>query len=251
MWNFKSIVCIASLSIVLLASANAQKNVESQRLLWTRYALKLKLNDKYQIRQEIEERTYRNPWRQHQFVLRTFAERKLGKTWNAGLGITYFQQSLPNDPEIKDYTNQLELRPQLEIAYLQTISDKIKLHHRYWSEFRFYEQSNGLFEYRNNRTRYKLELRYSPNPKVTLIAFDEIFINIGGKIVQNVFDQNRYGASVQYMPIKNLGLELGYFNWFQQQATGVDFYKRDIIRFTIHHSIDLKKSKKTTHVRTI
>lgn len=57
------------------ATIQAQKNVETQQ----RYSLKLKLNDHYQLRQEIEERAYWFPWRQHQFVSRTAAERKLGK----------------------------------------------------------------------------------------------------------------------------------------------------------------------------
>lgn len=237
---------IIMLFVIVFTSAlgvKAQKNVDTQHLLWTRYYLKFKLNNNYQIKQEIEERTYWFPWRQHQFVSRTFAERKLGKGWNAGLGFTYFLQSLPHGPEITDFTNQLELRPLLEIAYAQIISEKLILHHRYWSEFRFFEQPNGSFDYGNNRTRYKIEIRYSPIQQLTFKAFDEILINIGGKIVQNVFDQNRYGASVQYMPIENFGFELGYFNWYQQQKSGVDFYNRNIIRFTIHHTINFKKSK--------
>lgn len=215
----------------------AQKNVDTQHLLWTRYYLKLELNDNYQILQELEERTYWLPWRQHQFVSRTFVDRKLGKGWNTGLGFTYFIQSLPHDPEITNFVNSIELRPQLEIAYKQTISEKIILHHRYWSEFRFFEQPNGSFEYDRNRTRYKLELRYAAIPKLTIKAFNEIHINIGGKNSQSIFDQNRYGGSVQYMPVENFGFELGYFNWFQQQASGLDFYNRHIVRFTIHHII--------------
>ncbi len=221
----------------------AQKNIETQQLLWVRYSLKLKLNDNYQIRQEIEERTYWFPWRQHQFVSRTHLERKLGKGWNTGAGFTYFIQSLPHDPTATNYTNQLELRPQLEMANKQTVSEKISLHHRYWSEFRFFEQPDGSLEYGNTRLRYKLELSYSPIPQLTLRAFDEIHINIGRKIDQNVFDQNRYGTSIQYKPLENLGLELGYFNWFQQRKSGIDFYNRHIIRFTLHQSINLKKVK--------
>jgi len=240
MWKINSIVLAALLFGLFSTIAKAQKNIDTQHLLWTRYSLKLKLNDNYQLRQEIEERTYWFPWRQHQFVTRTFAERKLGKGWNAGLGFTYFLQSLPHDPEITDFTNQLELRPQFELAYRQIISEKMVLHHRYWSEFRFFEQPNGSFEYGNNRMRYKLEIRYSPIQKLTLKTFDEIHINIGSKIVQNVFDQNRYGASIQYMPIENFGFELGYFNWYQQRKSGVDFYNRHIVRFTIHHIISIK-----------
>jgi hypothetical protein len=224
-------------------SVEAQKHIDTQYLLWTRYSLKLKINENYQIRQELDERTYWFPWRQHQFVSRTFAERKLPNGWNTGIGFTYLVQSLPQDPEVVEYSNRSELRPQFEIAYKQTISEKIILNHRYWAEFRFLEQPNGSFEFGNNRLRYKLELRYSPVANLTLIAFDEIFINIGRKITYNVFDQNRYGASMQYMPLGNFGLELGYFNWFQQRKSGVDFYNRHITRLTIHHTVNFRASK--------
>jgi hypothetical protein len=222
--------------------ANAQKKIDCQELLWVRYALKLNINDTYQIRQEIEERTYWFPWRQHQFVSRTMVNRKLPKGWNAALGFTYFLQAWPQKPEVKVYENVTELRPQLELAYKQTFSEKWFIHHRYWAEFRFFEQPEGTFEFGNTRLRYKLEVSYSPTPKVTLKAFDEIFINAGKNIVINVFDQNRYGASVQYMMFKNFGIELGYLNWFQQRPSGVDFYIRDIFRLTIHHTITFKKS---------
>lgn len=77
-----------------------------------------------------------------------------------------------------------------------------------------------------------------------LKAFDEILLNMGRKVVQNVFDQNRYGASIQYMPFDKLGFEVGYINWFQQQNSGVDFYNRHIIRLTIHQNLNLKSHKK-------
>lgn len=217
--------------------------MDTQRLLWARYYLKLKLNDAFQIRQEVEERTFWFPWRQHQFVTRTFVERKLGSGWNTGVGFTYFLQSLPHHPDIPVSQSSTELRPQLEIAYKQAIFKNLTLHHRYWSEFRFFEQAHGPFEFGNNRSRYKLEIGYTPFEKLTLKAFDEIHFNIGRKIIQNVFDQNRIGASVQYMTHPNFGIELGYFNWFQQRRSGVDFYNRHILRITTHQTINFKKSR--------
>jgi len=224
---------------LLSINANAQKKITTQHLLWTRYYFKIQLNNVYQIRQELEERTYWFLWRQHQFVSRTHFERKLGKGWNTALGFTYFIQSLPQDPSITNYDNQKELRPQLEIAYLQTISEKISLHHRYWIEFRFKEQTDHSFAFDNNRVRYKLELRYAPISKITLKAFDEIHLNMNGNAAQNIFNQNRYGASIQYMPTKKCGFELGYLNWFQQQNSGIDFYNRHIVRLTFHHKINI------------
>lgn len=242
MKEFKLIAANIFFIYVFSTTAIAQKKITKQHLLWTRYSLKLKISNNYQIRQELEERTYWFPWRQHQFVSRTFAKRKLGKGWNTGVGFTYFIQSLPHDPEIKNFNNRTELRPQLEITYKQQLSEKIILHHRYWSEFRFFEQPNHSFKFGNNRTRYKFEMRYFPSKDLTLKAFEEIHINIGKNIVNNVFDQNRYGTSIQYIPFKNLGFELGYLNWFQQRKSGTEYYNRQIVRLTIHHIINLKNN---------
>jgi hypothetical protein len=239
-------IIVASLCTIVLftwasLSATAQKNVATQHLLWTGYFLKLKLNDTYQLRQELDERNFLFSWRQHQFVSRTFMERKLGKGWSTGIGFTYLVQSLPQDPDVISYTNRKELRPQLEIVYKQSISEKFTIHHRYWSEFRFFEQADKSFVYGNNRFRYRLEARWTPAKKITLKVFDEMMLNLGKRITQNIFDQNRYGASIQYMPLQNFGIELGYINLFQQRKSGVDFYHLHIARFAVHHTISCKK----------
>ena len=243
----KKIVLISSL-VLLCTLSNfsliAQKNVVKQHLLWTGYNLKIKFNDTYQIRQEVEERAYWFPWRQHQFMTRTFFDRKIGKGWSAAVGFAYFRQSLPHDPSIAITSNVSELRPLIELANRQIISKKLYIQHRYWSEFRFFEQTDGSFDYTNNRSRYKIELGYSPIEQLTLKAFNEIHLNFGKKIGFNVFDQNRYGASIQYMPLKTFGFELGYINWFQQRPSGIDFYNRHILRFTVHQTINIKKKTK-------
>ncbi|MFA0960467.1 DUF2490 domain-containing protein [Roseivirga sp. BDSF3-8] len=223
-------------------SAYAQKQVDTQHLVWTRYSLKAALNERYHLRQEIENRVYWPTWQQHQFVVRTFAERKLSEGWGSGLGFTYFRQTLPHAPDAENYTVRTELRPQLEVSYSQRLREKLSLHHRYWTEFRFFEQAGGGFAYGHNRTRYKLEVRYAVSGRTTLLAFDEIHLNIGRQVALNIFDQNRYGASVKYQASPALGAELGYLNWYQQRASGTDFYNRHILRATLHHFINLKKA---------
>lgn len=240
---FKYKVIGFAVLFLVLSKAHAQKNIENQQLLWLRYNLRLKLNDSYQITQEFDERNFTSPWRQHQFLARTRLERIFNTRWKAAVGFTVIEQSLPTNPEVKNYYNITELTPQFEVYNKQTLSSKFALEHRYWTDFRFFEQPNGSFEFNNLRARYRLELQYNVIENVTLKAFDEVFINAGGKIVNNVFDQNRVGGSIQYMPTKVMGLELGYFNAFQQRPSGVDFYNRNVIRFTIHHNVNLKKSK--------
>ena len=228
------------LLLLVAGPMNSQKTIDTQQLVWLRYYLKIQLNNSFQLQQEVEERRFWSPWRQQQVITRTLVEVHLRKEWNAGMGMVYSLQSSPQDPEIHQVTNTAELRPLFELTFQQRLSEKIDLNHRFWSEFRFFEQTDGSFEYANNRTRYKLELNYKASSKTSLKVFDEILLNIGGT---NVFDQNRYGASAQYTPLKNLGLELGYINWFQERPSATDFYKRHIMRFTLHQTISLKKTK--------
>jgi len=235
----KYLVLIPTVTCIPL-SAIAQKQVVHQNLLWTRYALKLNINNHWSASQEFEERTYWFPWRQHQFVSRSLAQYQFENGWNFGGGFAYFLQAVPQDPHIKEYDNELELRPQLELAYKERFSEKFTVSHRYWSEFRYFKPQNDNIRYGNIRMRYKLEIQYRPITNVTFKIYDEVFVNIGKNIGYNVFDQNRIGASIQYMPVHNVGFELGYLNWFQQRASGNNFYNRNIIRLSIHHNINFK-----------
>lgn len=238
---------LAAFSLLLIGipyGIQAQNKVEDQDLLWVRYNLRLPVGDNWTIVQELEERTYWFPWRQHQFLSRTHLERKFGAGWNAAAGFAFFSHTSPQDPEIRRFETRAELRPHLESGYMQDLHPKWAISHRYRTDFRFFEQDNGGFGFKNIRMRYKLELQFKPAEAVTLKAFDEIHLNLGNKITYNVFDQNRYGASVQYMPWLNFGLECGYLRWFQQQASGNEFFRRNIIRITIHHIIPLQDTKK-------
>ncbi|NJB87752.1 hypothetical protein GGR26_003538 [Lewinella marina] len=225
------------LLVLLTSAASAQKTVDTQQLGWVRYHLRLPLQGPYALRQELEERAYWFPWRQHQLVSRSVVERRLGRDWNAGLGLTVFRQSLPHDPHAVITQTRTEIRPMLELAGLQTLSEKLALHHRYWAELRYFGGGDGGLSFANYRFRYRLELRYRPHPDWQLRAFDEIMVNAGRQVVLNTFDQNRYGGSLQYQFTKQVGAELGYLRWFQQRSSGHEFYDRHIVRFTLHHQL--------------
>ena len=63
--------------------------------------------------------------------------------------------------------------------------------------------------------------------------------NAGKQIIYNQFDQNRIYAGLEQGLIKNISAEIGYIYWYQQRATGNQFFDRNIIRFTLLHKIDL------------
>lgn len=235
---------IALLICILTASlAWGQMQVLHQKQIWYKYNLKVPIGDQWQIRQEFDDRNFIDPSRQSQFLTRTHIQRKLGKEWSFALGFAYFVHSLPQEPEIQDYYNISELRPSVEILNNTHLSNKFHLHHRYWTEFRFFKQPGEAYEYTTIRMRYKLELGYKLSTKFSFLIFDEILFNVGNKITYNVFDQNRYGIAAMYSPVKNVGFELMYINWFQQAVQGDLFYNRDIVRFVLHHTIGIFKGK--------
>lgn len=230
-------VCFVLFSAVL----SAQKNIKTQELMWIRYKLKVVLDDKHQISQELEERFFLTPWKQSQMLSRTQLEKKLENGWGTTAGFALFLHTKSGNATYENEYVKPELRPHISFGYSQDLTHTISLKHRYQSEFRFSKTEAGSFEYSNNRSRYKLELKYQPTSAVSLAVFDEILLNIGKNVVQNVFDTNRYGIGFQYSPLANLGVELGYFNSFQQQKNGVDFLNQNIVRMTIHHTLDFSK----------
>lgn len=231
------------IGLLLIGSlTQAQRSVETQGLLWSGYFLKMKINDNYLILQEVEERAYGFPWRQHQFVLRSQLQRNLPKGWRANLGFTYFLQTLPHDPFSEEMEHLSELRPQLEFGNRQTVHERWEIDHRYRTDFRFFEDDQKQFEFGSVRWRYRIQVSYRPADWLALKAFDEIHIHVGPVVEKNVFDQNRVGASAHFRPDKAWGAELTYFHWFQQRPSGTDFYSRHIVRLTFHHTINLKRN---------
>jgi hypothetical protein len=92
------------------------------------------------------------------------------------------------------------------------------------------------FRYRiqGDYTFWKKEQRFLKG-----ILSDEIMINGGNKIIKNTFDQNRIYAAVQVGVSPNVALELGYLNSFQERTNGVDYFNRDIIRFSFIHKVKI------------
>lgn len=72
------------------------------------------------------------------------------------------------------------------------------------------------------------------------IVMNEVFLNFGGKIVYNTFDQNRFFAGVGYQFTTHLNAQLGYMNIYQQEAAGNKYMSTNAIRLFLFHSLDLR-----------
>jgi hypothetical protein len=239
--------------LVVTNSVFAQKEITKQSLVWYGLFTTLEFNERWYFQNEIQERHFINPTAQHQFIVRSHMHRILGKTgWEASISACFFFQN-PNDPNAAVKLTVPEVRPHLEFVYKQKL-DKITFDHRFRAEVRFFNNFNESrteledgFEYSNYRFRYKLQatiplFKMDENRALKFKVSDELFINAGNKIVTNVFDQNRVYAGLNYDILNNLSFEVGYLNWFQQKPDGF-FFDRDILRFTVFHTLNLKKKK--------
>ncbi|WP_348813871.1 DUF2490 domain-containing protein [Flavobacterium maritimum] len=234
-----------------VSRAQTEKNVDHQSLLWTRYYNHLTINNRWSLHSEFDNRIFINPVEQNLYEVRVQGRYKINEQLEAGAGFAYFSVAT-QDPEITYDFNVPEYRGQQDIIWKQDLG-KVILGQRFQIEERFFHNANkdGLLSGTTFfwRFRYRIQAEYfcwkKENQFLKAILSDEIMINAGEKIVKNTFDQNRIYAALHYGINKNIAFELGYLNSFQQRASGVDYFNRDIIRFTLFHKIKIKKTQKS------
>ena len=247
----KTIRIICLLLVCFASKAQTKKNVDHQSLLWTRYYNQLTLNNKWSLHTEFDNRifTNTNPIKENLHLLRLQGRYKINANIELGGGFAYFAVTT-QDPEVSFDFRIPEYRGQQDITWKQDFGN-FTLNQRFQIEERYIRNANkeGLLSGTTYfwRFRYRLQGEYScwkkENQYLKAIVHDELMINSGKNVVKNTFDQNRIYAALQYGVNKNIALELGYLNSFQQRASGVDYFDRDIIRFSFFHKINLYKKK--------
>ncbi|OOG76941.1 DUF2490 domain-containing protein [Flavobacterium sp. A45] len=239
------------LLIYYASNAQTEKNIDHQSLIWTRYYNQFTINNKWSIHSEFDNRIFLNPTEENLYLLRVHGRYKINSKIDIGAGYAYFSVATQN-PEVNNDFRTPEYRGQQDITWKQEFGN-FSLIQRFQVEERFFKNAdkNGLqpgttFTW---RFRYRLQGEYccwkKESQYLKAIVYDELMINAGESIVHNTFDQNRIYAAIQYGINKNIALELGYLNSFQQRASGVDYFDRDIIRFTLFHKIKLKEKQKS------
>ena len=243
--SFRIFVIITFGFHFLIVNAQTEKKIDNQTILWSRYYNQLTLNDKWSLHSEFDNRLFLNPVTENLFVIRSQARYKLNSTVELGTGFAYFAVATQDPENTSDFLTP-EYRGQQDIVWKNTIG-KINLSQRFQVEERFIRNASktelldgSTF---NWRFRFRIQAEYDlwkkENRFLKTIVHEEILLNAGKSIVKNTFDQNRIYAALQYGINQKIAIELGYLNSFQQRASGVDYYDRDIIRFSIFHKLKL------------
>lgn len=228
-------------------NAQTTKNVDHQSLLWTRYYNLLNITNKWSLHSEFDNRVFLNSLEQNLSLIRVQGRYKINSEIEIGAGYVYFSVST-QDPQLTYSFNVPEYRGQQDIIWKQDIG-KFVIGQRFQVEERFFHNADKVELLQGTtffwRFRYRLQGEYNiwkkDNQYLKAIINDELMINGGKNVAKNTFDQNRIYAALQYGVNKKIALEIGYLNSFQQRASGVDYFNRDIIRFTLFHKINLCK----------
>lgn len=226
--------------------AQSKKNIEHQTLTWVRYYNILPISEKWSLHSEFDNRSFLNPVHENLWVLRVQVRYRANQNIDLGGGFAYFNVNTQTPLADPDFSIP-EYRSQQDITFINDIA-KITFHNRFQLEERFIQKADKT-ELLNDfsfsfRFRYRLQSTFTlwEKEKRSLkgTISDEILLNYGKDNKRNTFDQNRIYAALRYHLNPNIGLELGYLKSFQRRASGVDFYDRDIIRFTVYHRINRK-----------
>ncbi|MEO6131689.1 MAG: DUF2490 domain-containing protein [Saprospiraceae bacterium] len=93
--------------------------------------------------------------------------------------------------------------------------------------------------------RYKVETHFKISSWLSLLAFDEILINLCKNIIFNTIEHNNLGLGLQISPVKNIRFEVTYINWLQQLSSGNQYFKRDILCLTLNHVLTFEHKSDT------
>jgi len=223
-----------------------QKNIDQQTLTWIRYYNIFPLSEKLAIHSEFDNRSFVNPVHENLFVIRSQARYRANKIMDFGTGFAYFHVNTQSEKVDADFSVP-EYRAQQDLTFINDIA-KITFHNRFQVEERFIQKADNTA--RLNEFSFAFRFRYRLQSMFTIwekerrsikgTISDEILFNQGKDNRNNTFDQNRFYVALRYHFNPNISLELGYLKNFQRRASGVDFYDRDIIRFTVYHRINRK-----------
>ena len=256
MARFYTLLLIIPCLIAACGKCAAQapgKEVHHREQLWFGYFNQTRLTDKFGLWVDVHYRQTDNfVDRPFQFIFRP--------------AVTYF---------IKD-----NLRFNVGYAFINHFPakglDTSRPEHRAWQQIWWNQKYSGLttlqwlrFEQRFNRKiandelldgyNFNYRLRYNISffvplrgkelaAKTPFVAvMNEVFLNFGGKIVYNTFDQNRFFAGIGYQFTAHLNAQLGYMNVFQQEASGNTYMSTNAIRLFFFHSLDLRHKEVITN----
>lgn len=242
--NVKRFLLPLFLAFIIIPNAQGQeKDVSYGNQQWIQYYNEIRLTENWSWLTDGGFRWSDGLSNSSQYIVRTGAGYTINPDFSISAGVA--QLGFYTDNEL----NRFEFRPYQEMNLTNHIGS-IDINHRYRIEQRFFcSNENGLFASSNTfnfRFRYGITFSIlvvklseeSPDKAIFLNIGNEIFINAGSDVTNNVFDQNRFTIS----PTLQLSEQLSFsFTWNIQYAgtsTPGDFNADDVFWLQIKHNLD-------------
>jgi hypothetical protein len=130
-----------------------------------------------------------------------------------------------------------------------TLTNTVRFEQRWRQKIIAPDKLDDEFNF-NYRLRFGINLQYPLRHKklekgdLSLMAGNEVMLNLGKQIVYNYFDQNRIWAGLRYYFNTNNNLTVLYMNSFSQTPVAGLYRVFNTVRISYFHNIDLRKESK-------
>ena len=237
---------VAALTVVLIArdartlDAQSPRRTDDESGIWTTYTGLHPVGDRWRLHLEAQLRQTESFRQPSQRLVRAGLLRVLTPAARTGVGYS-FVRTRPPEEFVTDPQSFAEHRVYEQLD-LRLLTGPFAVDNRYRLEQRWLERLGTGAELGRrlgwtytNRARYQLRASSAwgggPPRDGAPYAFasNEVFVNFGRNVRNNVFDQNRLSTGVGYRFGRALSVETGYLNQIVLRSNGTDVERNHLI----------------------
>jgi len=224
---------LVAITIASPADAQSPRRTDDETATWLTYTGIHPISERWRWQIEAQLRQTEGAAQPAQRLFRTALLRVLNPVSRVGTGYAFAHTRQPEE-FVADPQTFSEHRTYQQFD-LRLITGPLVFDNRYRLEQRWLERvgtgqdaGRHLGWIYTNRARYALRATVVPGGgpprehRPFVFASNEVFVNFGRNVRNNVFDQNRLAGGVGYRFSRALSAELGYLNQIVLRSTGTD-----------------------------
>jgi hypothetical protein len=232
-----------------VAIAQSPRRVDDEAATWISYTSVHPLSPNWRLHLEAQLRQTEGAQQPQQRLFRTALLRVVNSAVRVGGGYG-FTRAYPPEEFVTNPQPVNEHRTYQQLDLSQS-AGRVHVDHRYRLEQRWIRRpqtpTTGAGWTYTNRARYFVRGFVAPgggapdDKEAYFVGYDEVFINFGKNVRNNVFDQNRLFAGVGYRFSRALSTEVGYMNQLIVRASGTDVERNHTIVLAFSSSAPLRR----------
>jgi hypothetical protein len=250
---------ITYLFLISCISIFSQKEIVTHQNAWVSYLGNHKLSKKIGLHTEYQWRRENGFQNWQQSLMRLGVDYHLNTSFSISGGYGWIE-TFPygEQPVIYEFTEHRIWQQFNQKNKVESELRSFEIHHRYRLEQRFLEtyslnNANDIIQGKSifrQRVRYRLMFILPLSKKsledntLFLNVNNEIFVGFGKGIAKNVFDQNRFNASLGCKFNPNFSLQLGYLNQYTIKADGIKAERNHTLLISTNYNLNFSKTQK-------